>query len=166
MILNLKPISPSAVPEALQKVERYRLLNEPWAAQSICEDILRVDPENQEALILLVLSTTDQIGDGVSEAEARQFASRLRNEYHRAYYTGIICERAAKATLRAGRPGSNAAAATSIQEAMQWFERAEALRPEGNDDAILRWNTCARMILRNPALEAKPEEKVQEVFGE
>jgi hypothetical protein len=164
--LNLKPISPEAVPEALQKVERYRLLNEPWAAQSICEDILRIDPDNQEALILLVLSMTDQIGDGVSESEVRQEASRLHSEYHRAYYRGIICERSAKAMLRARYPGSNLAASNSIQEAMEWFEKAEALRPEGNDDAILRWNTCARMIMRNRALEPRPEEKVQEVLGE
>ena len=137
MKLTLKAISPKAVPDALQKVERYRLLNQPSAAQSICEDILQVDPENQEALILLVLTMADQIGDGVSEAEARRVASRLRGEYQTVYYTGIICERSAKAILAAGYPGCTAAASGLLQEAMDCFERAEAIRPEDNDDAIL-----------------------------
>ena len=166
MTIELKPISRTAVPEALGKVERYRLLNEPWAAQSICEDILRVDPDNQDALIQLVLAMTDQIRDGVSEAEARKAASGLRDEYHRAYYSGIISERYAKATLRSGHPGSEATASVSLREAMRWFEKAESLRPPGNDDAILRWNTCARMIMKNPALETREEEKYQEVIGE
>lgn len=166
MNLTLKPISPSAVPEALQKAERYRLLNEPWAAQSICEDILSVDSQNQQALTLLILAAADQIGDTVSESEVRQIASRLRSEYHQAYYNGIICERSAKATLRAAHPGCNASAGQSIQEAMRWFERAESLRPEGNDEAILRWNTCARMIMRNPALAQQPDARLEEVLGE
>ncbi len=166
MTIELKPISRTAVPEALQKVERYRLLNEPWAAQSICEDILRVEPDNQEALIQLVLAMTDQIGDGVSESEARAAVSRLQEGYHRAYYAGIICERYAKATLRSGHPGSQAIASGSLHDAMGWFEKAEALRPPGNDDAILRWNTCARMIMKNPALQRRQEEKYQEVIGE
>jgi len=166
MTIELKPISRNAVPEALQKVERYRLLSEPWAAQSICEDILRVDPGNQDALIQLVLAMTDQIGDGVSESEARASASQLLDSYHRAYYAGIICERFAKATLRAGHPGSHSIASESLHEAMRWFEKAEELRPECNDDAILRWNTCARMIMKNPALERRQQEKYQEVIGE
>jgi len=166
MTIALKPISQTAVPEALEKAERYRLLNEPWAAQSICEDILRVDPGNQDALIRLVLAMADQIRDGVSEAEARKAASGLRDDYHRTYYSGIICERSAKATLRSGHPGCDAIASVSLHEAMRWFEKAEALRPPGNDDAILRWNTCARMIMKNPALEARQEEKYQEVIGE
>ena len=166
MTLKLKPISPNAVPVALQKVERYRLLNEPWEAQSICEDILSVDPGNESALVQLVLAMTDQMGDGVSESEARQAVARLGNEYNRAYYAGIVSERSAKATLRQGHPGCQLIAADSLHDAMEWFEKAEALRPEGNDDAILRWNTCARMIMRYPALEPRPTEKYEEVLGE
>ena len=166
MTIKLKPISPKAVPEALQKVERYRLLNEPWEAQSICEDILAVEPENEDALVQLVLAMTDQIGDVISESEARQAVSRLGNEYHRAYYAGIVSERSAKATLRQGHPGCQQIAAESLHEAMAWFEKAEAVRPTGNDDAILRWNTCARMIMKYPALESRPAEKYEEVLGE
>jgi len=32
---------------------------------------------------------------------------------------------------------------------MRWYERAEGMRPSGNDEAILRWNTCARLLGRH-----------------
>ena len=72
---------------------------------------------------------------------------RLKSEYDRAYYSGIICERRAKAQLRHGGPGTSAYAYHELREAMESFERAEAIRPPGHDDAILRWNTCARLIV-------------------
>jgi hypothetical protein len=34
---------------------------------------------------------------------------------------------------------------------MAGYEKAEALREPGNDDAVLRWNTCARLIMRDLA---------------
>jgi hypothetical protein len=43
---------------------------------------------------------------------------------------------------------------------MSWFEKAEALRPARNDDALLHWNTCARIIMGNH-LTARPEERVE-----
>jgi hypothetical protein len=166
MAFDLKPISADAVPEALQKVERYRLLNEPSQAQSICEDILRVDPANQDALVMMVLAITDQFGDSASESEARQILPRLRSEYQRAYYAGIICERSARAVLRSAIPGSFSTAYDSLEQAMRWFEKAEALRPPGNDDSILRWNSCARTLMRSPLLQPRGEERYQEVLGE
>ena len=42
--------------------------------------------------------------------------------------------------------------------AMGWYEKAEALRPTGNDDALLRWNTCVRLI-RDRRLEPALEER-------
>ena len=75
MNFELKPISADAIPEALQKVERYRLLNEPAEAQSICEDILAIEPENQSALVMLILTITDQFGEGASASEAREQAT-------------------------------------------------------------------------------------------
>jgi hypothetical protein len=134
---------------ALAKAERYRLLNEPREAESICLDALAREPENQEALKMLLLSLTDQFAEGGSDAavaEARQIGTRFRDEYDRLYYTGIICEREAKARLKeSGR------AFVLLREAMTWYEKAEALRPPGNDDAVLRWNTCARLIMRDLA---------------
>jgi len=160
-MFELKPISAHSVPEALSKVERYRLLNESWLAESICLDILRVEPDNQAALVALLLSRTDQFPQGVAPSSAREVVRQLRDPYDRAYFSGLICEREASTTLRRGSPFAGYEAYDSLREAMDWFEKAEALRPPENDDAILRWNTCARMLMRNSTLRARPEEKVE-----
>src|SRR5690349_3355567 len=61
-MFQLKPISKAGIPEALQKAERYRLLNEPHLAESICQDILDLEPENHKAVITKLLAITDQFG--------------------------------------------------------------------------------------------------------
>ncbi len=148
---EFKPLSRDGIPAALEKAERYRLLNEPWEAQSICEDVLAIDREHQRALVILVLALTDQFGKemGVDVAEARTVLPRLKSEYDQAYYAGIIAERRAKAHMARGGPGSGAMAYEMLREAMGHFERAEQLRPAHNDDPILRWNTCARILARH-----------------
>ena len=146
-MLNLKPLSREAIPAALEKARHYRLLNEPAAAESICLDILAVDPDNQEALVDIVLAMADRFGKdyAVGDNHVNEFLPRIKDEYARQYYTGIVYERRAKAIL--GKDGVNAF--EMFQKAMGCFERAEAIRPAGNDDTILRWNGCARIINRN-----------------
>ena len=163
---TLKRISPSGVSAALQKAERYRLLNDSSAAESICRDILEIEPENQHALIVLLLSITDQFGDDLGDAvrRARDVLPRLRDEYKRLYYAGIICERRAKAQRRQSVPGAGAMAYESLQEAMTWYEKAEAIRPDGNDEAILRWNTCARLLASDDHLRPLPVEQYEPVL--
>ena len=163
-MFELKPISRDAIPEALSKVERYRLLNEPWQAESICLDVLRIEPQNQKALTMLLLSLTDQFGKGVSRSRAREVLADLESEYERAYYAGIICERWAESLLRQGAPGAGFTAYQSLREAMEHYEKAEALRPPGNDDVLLRWNTCARILMRNPELRPRGDEKFEPAF--
>jgi hypothetical protein len=165
-MLELKPLSREAVPNALAKAERYRLLNEPWQAESICQDVLQIDPENPTALVTLILALTEQFDDGVSVEEARAVCSRLQSEYDRAYYSGIISERRAKSILRQGRHGSGVMAFDWIRQAMDWYERAEAIRPPANDDALLRWNTCARFLKRNPHLQPEMEERTEPIMSE
>ena len=162
MMPDLKPLSQEAIPAALEKAERYRLLNEPAEAESICLDVLQADPENQRAIATLLLAVTDRFskGYGVSDTQANQLLSRLKGEYDRAYYAGLLAERRAKAKLAQGSPGASHYAYDGLQEAMGYFEKAEALRPAGNDDALLRWNTCARLIAKNK-LVAREEEKVE-----
>lgn len=155
---DLKPISKDAIPHALAKVERYRLLNEPVDAESICRDVLRADPANQEAIVSLLLTLTDQFGQRARMNEARALIARLEDEYARAYYEGIVCERQGKALLRDER--SAAGAHGWLEAAMAAYERAEGLRPEGNDDAILRWNACAR-IQRDRGLGPRAEDAVE-----
>jgi hypothetical protein len=165
-MFELKPITLAGVPAALQKAERYRLLNDSWAAESICLDILAVDPDNQQALITLLLARTDQFAEtGGGADRAREVLPRLTDEYKRAYYAGIISERRARAQLRAATPGSGAMAYDWLREAMQWYERAEAMRPAGNDEAVLRWNTCVR-ILESSHVVAPREEEYEPALGE
>ncbi len=160
-MFELKPLSKEALTSALEKAERYRLLNEPWEAGSICRDILESDPENQEARIVLLLSLTDQFrtGGGASAKSmemAREVVEGLSGEYERAYYSGIICERKAKVILARSGPGSGAVTYDWLRRAMEWYEKAEALQPPGNDEAVLRWNTCARIIMQDESL--RPED--------
>jgi hypothetical protein len=150
-MFELKPLDPKAVPKALEKAERYRLLNEPEEAESICLDILNIEPDNQAALITLVLALSDQFPTGCAECytRAQTLLSRLHGEYERLYYAGILCERRGNALLSRGLPGSGRSAYTWYEQAMHWYEQAEAIRPEHNDDPILRWNTCARSITKH-----------------
>jgi hypothetical protein len=161
MRFELKALSPDAVPRALAKAERYRLLNEPSEAESICLDALEVDPGNQDVIMTLVLALTDQFDDDMTSAlgDAWKLIERLTDEYDQAYYAGIICERRAKAHLRHETPGSGSRAYGWLREAMIWYERAEAIRPPTNDDAILRWNACARLIMRDGHLVPASEER-------
>jgi len=163
----LKPISHDCVAGALAKAERYRLLNEPNEAESICHDILQVEPENDAALQTLLLALTDQFEESPERvAEAHKCVERMHGDYDRAYYTGIVWERRAKAKLRHGVPGSGARTYESLREAMTWYERAEAIRPAGNDDALLRWNACARLLQRNPRLAPASEERGEPLLSE
>jgi len=158
-MFQLKPLSKDAIPAALERAMRYRLLNEPAEAESICLDVLRTDPCNQQALVVLVLAVTDRFSKtyAVGDSQAQEIVARLKDDYERAYYSGIICERRAKAYLHQGIGGSGFKAHEKLTEAMHWYERDEALRPAGSDDALLRWNTCARIIMQNK-LVARTEE--------
>ena len=146
-MFELKPLHPEAIPAALEKANRYRLLNEPGAAESIYLDILAIDPDNQEALINIVLAMSDRFGKdyAIGDARVTEYLMRIHGDYERTYYTGIMYERRGKAVLAKDGIG----AYELFRQAMDAFGTAEAMRPAGNDDAILRWNGCARIITRN-----------------
>ena len=143
---GLKKISPESIPTALEKALRYRLLNEPMQAESICRDILAIDPENQEALITLLLSLTDHFGTHFTKSldDAKQVLPHLKGDYERAYYEGIIYERWANAQLASHLPGD--VAYGWYREAMRCYDRAQDATPDNDPDAALRWNTCARIL--------------------
>ncbi len=160
MEFELKPLTEEGVPRALKRALRYRLLGEPEQAESICRDILRVHPDHREALINLLLALTDQFSRRVADRVDRAFkvVERLEDEYERRYYTGIVWERQARAKLRQEVPGAGFDAFEKLRQAMNWYEKAAEIRPSGNDDAILRWNSCARTIMER-SLHARPEEE-------
>src|SRR5262249_1036647 len=149
---QFKTISTGGIAGALAKVQHYRYLNEAEEAESICRDILAADPENQMALRQLGLAITDQFSGQGSDrlSEAQECFDKLSSAYERSYYRGILHERRAKAQLKAGHLAHSLLA--SFENAMQCFEEAEKIRPQGNDDALLRYNRCLRLIQSVPEL--------------
>jgi hypothetical protein len=147
--MELKRISQAALPAALAKAERYRLLNEPEQAESICRDVLAIEPKNQTALVTLLLALSDQFHAGSTTAVkgAEAVLAAIDGAYAKIYYAGIVRERWALALLKAGDPGRQAYA--WLDDAMKHYAAAEAKAEAGNDDAILRWNSCARIIARD-----------------
>ena len=164
MDLKLKTISRDGIAEAISKIELYRYLNEPEEAESICRDVLAVEPENQLALRLLGLAITDQFCGDASDrsGEVEKLFERLVERYERLYYTGLLHERRAKAQMRVGR--SPHTLAPLFGEAMRYFAEAEAIRPPGNDDAILRWNRCARLLQSHPGFVEERESEAFDAF--
>ncbi len=143
MQFELKRLSKVAIPAAIERAERYRLLNEPAQAEGICEDVLAVEPDNRQALILLILSLSDQFSENIVDNLDRAWSllPRLGDEYLKAYYQGILFERQARVYMRRASPGSGFSAYDLFREAMYLYEKAERLRPADNDEALLRWNT-------------------------
>lgn len=150
MEYQLKSISKAGIGEALAKAELYRYLNEPEESESICRDILAVDSHQQMALRLLGLSMTDQFcgADTDRYHEVEEIFRKLTDRYEQLYYTGLLNERRAKIQLRCGQPPH--ALLPLFERALHCFGEAEKIRPAGNDDSILRWNRCVR-LLQTPA---------------
>jgi hypothetical protein len=162
-----KPISRESVPGALAKAERYRLLNEPGEAESICLDIIAADPQNEQALISLVLALTDQIPHKPSaHTTAMSYVRQLQTEYDRVYYEGIVWERRAKARMDGGGPGAREYVYEWIVSALDCFAKAETLRPAGNDDALLRWNACVRFLQAHPQLGPSVDYEKEAILSE
>jgi hypothetical protein len=146
----LKSISKAGIPEAIAKAELYRYLNEPEETESICRDVLAVDPGHQLARRMLGLAMTDQFIGATSDRyiEVQSIFQGLRDPYEQLYYTGILHERRAKTQLLVGYAPH--ILLPLVEEAMRWFAEAERIRPAGNDDSILRWNRCVRLLESRP----------------
>ena len=165
MEFELKSISQDAIPEALERAHRYRLLNEPWEAESICLDVLKIEPANKTALITLLLALTDQFDQQPITSRAREVLASLDGEYERAYYSGIILERSARAHMKQNLADSSFIG-EELLNAMECYEKAQKLRPSGNDESILRWNACARTLMRQPELRPRTQEALQAVLDD
>ncbi|HLT39558.1 MAG TPA: hypothetical protein VK034_24910 [Enhygromyxa sp.] len=146
---ELKPIHRESVGHSLDKARKYRLLNDPLQAESICLDILAIEPDHEAARIELILAMSDQFAGArksPSKAEILTHVDKLADDYSRLYYRGLVCEREALAFLE--RDHAAAFAYDGLRDAMDLYEQAESIRPAGNEDAVLRWNACVRAIQR------------------
>ncbi len=164
-MFRLKTLLKEAIPAALEKAERYRLLSEPFEAASICQDVLAVDPDNQQALVTLLLAHTDKFKASLFPAfkDAEEIAGRLDDRHCNAYYLGIVYERRAKFHMDQAGPGSGELAHDWFMKAMTQYERAMNLCSPGNPDAALRWNTCARILNDNPHVRPRENDRAVEV---
>ena len=147
--LELIRISASAIPAALDKARQYRSLLEPEQAESICLDILEVEPEHHEAQRVLILALTDQFSHSGQMLDAKRvlkLIDALPEEYERLYYRGLVSERRGRAMLNESM--SRSFAYEYFREAMQWYAQAQKLHHAHNDDPILRWNACLRTVRR------------------
>ncbi len=146
---ELKVLHHQSIERSLGKARHYRLLNDPLQAESICLDIVQAEPDNEDARIELILAMSDQFAGhrrSPDKAELRAHIAKLGDEYSRAYYRGLICEREGLAYLERGHAAMFAY--DSLRDAMDWYEKADGLHPEGNEDAVLRYNSCVRTIRR------------------
>lgn len=159
-MFELKPLPRGAIDAALSKAERYRLLNEPWEAESICLDVLAVEPGHQQALVTLLLAITDQFGSGTGDlvTRARALLPKLQGDYAQAYYAGIICERRGRSILRARTPGSGPIVYDWLHQAMGHYADAMRRNPDAAEP-VIRWNSCARTIERYGELKPAVEER-------
>jgi hypothetical protein len=164
-MFTLKRLPREAIERALEKAKRYRMLNEPFEAESICQDVLAIDAENQEALIMLLLALTDKFKHELNPAfsQALEVLARLSDHYCKAYYEGIIYERRAKVHLSRQAPGSGFSAYEWFRKAMDAYEKAQMCAPQP-DDAILRWNTCARIVMQHPDVVPAPEDAREQML--
>jgi len=147
---ELKRLPASSLQAAVAKAAHYRDLNQPEEAESICHDVLSVDPAHPDALKILGLALTDRFATGhvgLLEEAVRVF-EHLPDAYQRTYHLGVAWERAAKAHLERHEIHSAAAA---FENALKFFEEAEGLRPD-LPDPLLRWNRCIRLVSTNARL--------------
>lgn len=150
--MDLKKVSAASIPRALELAERYRLLNEPEQAASICQDVLEAEPDHQGALRSLLLALSDGFGGSLQTGyqEAEKIVEKLADPYEKTYYRGIVYERWARSKLDQGAPKH--VAGDWLRRAMELYRQAEAIRPAGDDASLLRWNCCARLAKRIPKL--------------
>ena len=162
-MFELKRLSREGLEAAHDRALHYRLLNQPRLAESICRDVLAVDEHHRLARATLILALCDQFGrEGAPPVQSvMALVAELEDAYDRAYYAGLVCERRAQAFLDQSGPASGTMAHEWFMDAMEHYEEAERLRPPANDDPILRWNTCARIVnarsdVRPPAHDPGP----------
>lgn len=161
MELKLHDIHADAIEAAIETAKQYRSLLEPEIAESICLDILKIDSKNQAALVVYILALTDQLNQAEKQSQIKAILraiEKLDNEYQRFYYTGLLSERRARFLIT--QPMSHSFAYDYFYEALENYQQAQKIRPEHNDEAILRWNSCIRTIQKEKLQPRRDSEDI------
>ena len=146
----LKALSHEGVASALAKAEHYRLLKRTGRSGEHLPRYSRHRARNQQALICLVLAQSDQIArDSRSFHSALATVQKLQGSTSVPITAGIVWERRAKALDAERGRGTHHSVYEWVVKALDCFAQAERLRPAGNDDAVLRWNTCVRFLTQS-----------------
>ena len=127
---------------------------------------LQADPSNADAVRTLILALTDsfQYHELGSVSRAQDLVATLPSEYERAYFAGLVAERRARALLVRGGPGRACPRAICCARRCAPSNAPNRVKPSDNDDALLRWNACARLFQRHPELVAADEERTAPVM--
>ena len=150
---ELKRLKDKNLGTAIALAKHYRDLNQPDEAESICRDVLEIEPANVDALRTLGLAMTDRFASqwmSLFEDACAAF-KQLPTEYERAYYVGIAWERYAKAQAEAGRAHN---AIHAFEEAIGFFEEASNHAAKDDPAPILHFNRCVRALTSSPELTA------------
>ena len=161
MELKLHAIHTDAIELALEKAKQYRSLLEPEIAESICLDILHIEPDNQQALVVYILALSDQLNHRGKQSQIKAIQTaitKLESEYQQQYYAGLLHERRARFLI--SQPMSHSFAYEYLIEAMQYYQQAQKMSPEHNDEAILRWNSCVRTIQKEKLKPRRDSEDI------
>ena len=149
MEYRVKRISTAGIAEAIAKAELYRSLSEPEEAESICRDILTIEPQHQLALRLLGLPDRSVHRSWVrSYREAEEIFQQLNDRMNG---TTTLGSRTSDARKRSSKPGNCLLTVQALRTGSYLSQRLRN-SPAENDDAILRWNRCVR-LLQDPAYE-------------
>ena len=166
-MFELKKISPQYISNALMKAEKYRYMNHPKTSESICRDVLEIKPEHQEAIILLIISISEQFADrkkySASLRNAQEWLPLIEDEYKKIYLSGLILERWAKANIHIL---AGADLYEFFQEAMDFYAKAEKIRPVEDESCILHWNLCIRLMELNPHIKPRQDESGAHAYGD
>ncbi len=140
-------IHKNTINSALDKAKQYRLLLEPELAVSICLDIFNIDKKHQETIIVYILALSDNLSKQKNDTKIFDAIKLLTSEYHKKYYTGIYHERKALSLMKGNMSASFAY--NLFTKAMDFYKQAIEISADDNDDAILRYNSCIRIIQHN-----------------
>ena len=162
MELKLHDIHIDAIGQALEKARQYRSLMEPEIAESICLDVLHVQPDNQDVLVIYILALLDQIPHPETQIEVKsieRIIDKLNSEYQRYYYSGLLHERMARYMIT--QTMSHSFAYDYFYQALRCYYQAQKIIPAQNEEAILRWNSCIRTIEKE---KLKPRQDSEDVL--
>ena len=148
--MELKTLGADQVSSALAAAEQCRAGGEAETAESICTDILEVDPGNARAIELLLWSRVDLLGEGRygGVERAQEALALVQSDFERHYLEGVICEQQARFLIGKRGRHSSRVAYDWFRHAMDAFEEAARIAPD-RPEASLRWNACLRSIERD-----------------